>query len=59
MTYPDLDQKRDIVDNAVSIFKGFGYEKPKVAVLCAVEVLNPKMPETVDAAELKKMKSSK
>lgn len=58
MTYPDLDQKRDIVDNAVSIFKGFGYEKPKVAVLCAVEVLNPKMPETVDAAELKKMNES-
>lgn len=53
--YPTLEQKRDIIDNAVSVYKAFGYDDPKVAVLCAVEVLNPKMPETVDAAELKKM----
>lgn len=53
--YPTLEQKRDIIDNAVSVYKAFGYDNPKVAVLCAVEVLNPKMSETVDAAELKKM----
>ena len=58
MTYPNLDQKKDIVENAVGIFKGFGYDEPKVAVLCAVEVLNPKMPETVDADALKKMNQS-
>lgn len=37
------------------MFRGFGYERPKMAALCAVEVLNPKMQATVDAAELQKM----
>ena len=55
MTYPDLNQKKDIIENAVKVFRGFGYEKPKVAVLAAVEVENPKMKETVDGAELKRM----
>ncbi len=54
MLYPDLEQKKGIVKNAVQMFAGLGYEEPKVAAVCAVEVLNPKMPETVDAAELKK-----
>ena len=53
--YPTLEQKKDIIDNAVEVYKALGYDNPKVAVLCAVETLNPKMPETVDAAELKKM----
>ena len=53
--YPTLEQKKDIIDNAVEFYKALGYDNPKVAVLCAVETLNPKMPETVDAAELKKM----
>lgn len=55
LMYPNLEQKKDIVNNAVEVFRDLGYEKPKVAICCAVEVLNPKMPETVDAAELKKM----
>lgn len=55
MTYPTLEQKKDIINNAVGVFRGFGYENPKVAVLAAVEVVNPKMKETVEAAELKKM----
>lgn len=55
MLYPTLEQKKDIINNAVGVFKGFGYEEPKVAVLCAVEVVNPKMQETVDAAALKEM----
>lgn len=54
-TYPGLDEKRQIVSNAIKFYHGMGYEKPNVAALCAVEVLNPKMPETIDAAELKKM----
>lgn len=54
-TYPDLDKKKHIVENAVRLFHGLGYEKPTVAALCAVEVVNPKMQETVDAAELKRM----
>lgn len=53
--YPDLEKKKDIVINAVDMFKGMGYERPKVAALCAVELVNPKMPETLDAQALKVM----
>ena len=53
--YPDLESKKAIAVNAVDMFKNLGYEKPKIAALCAVEVVNPKMPETVDADALKKM----
>ena len=54
-TYPDLDCKRAIIDNAVRMLIALGIEKPKVAVLAAVEKPNPKMPETLDAAALKKL----
>jgi len=53
--YPDLEQKRQLVINAVGAMKKMGIEMPKVAILAAVEEVNPKMPETVDAYELKKM----
>ncbi|MBI4725616.1 bifunctional enoyl-CoA hydratase/phosphate acetyltransferase [candidate division TA06 bacterium] len=52
---PDLIAKIDIINNAVEIAHKMGMEKPKVAVLAAVEVINPEMPETMDAAELSKM----
>ena len=52
-TYPDLDGKRAIVENAVKMLNALGFDNPKVAVLAAVEKLNPKMPETVDADALK------
>ncbi|HTY07901.1 MAG TPA: phosphate butyryltransferase [Candidatus Edwardsbacteria bacterium] len=52
---PDLAAKMDIVNNAVDVAHKLGIEKPKVAILAAVEVLNPEMPETADAAELSKM----
>ncbi len=52
---PDLAAKADIINNAVGLAHKLGIEKPKVAVLAAVEVVNPEMPETVDAAELWKM----
>ncbi len=54
-TYPDLEKKVDIVKNAVGFFKGLGYGTVNVAALCAIETVNPKMPETVHAAELKQM----
>lgn len=54
-TYPDLEKKVGIVKNAVSFFHRIGVEKPNVAALCAIETINPKMQETVDAAELKRM----
>jgi phosphate butyryltransferase len=53
--YPDLEQKRCILENAVGLFRRLGCERPKVAVLAAVENVNEKMPETVDAAALKRM----
>lgn len=54
-TYPDLEGKRGILENAVDIMHKVGVENPKVAVLCAVEKYNPKMKETVDAAALKEL----
>jgi phosphotransacetylase len=54
-TYPDLDQKKAILENAIGLLHAFGIEYPKVAVLTAVEKLNPKMKETVDADALKTM----
>jgi len=52
VTAPDLAQKRGIVENAVDFLHKLGYDMPKVAALAAVEVVNDKMPETVDAAAL-------
>ncbi|MFV0517976.1 MAG: bifunctional enoyl-CoA hydratase/phosphate acetyltransferase [Aminipila sp.] len=55
LPYPDLQQKAMIIENAVRVLKALGNKKPKVAVLAAAEVVNPKMRESVEAAELKKM----
>jgi phosphate butyryltransferase len=52
---PDLMAKVDIINNAVEISQKLGVEKPKVAVMAAVEVLNPEMQDTVDATHLAKM----
>ena len=50
---PGLDQKRHILSNALDLCRFLGYEQPKAAVLCAVETVNPHMPETRDGAALK------
>ena len=50
---PDLEQKRHILRNAVDFCRFLGYDQPKAAALCAVETVNPSMPETQDAAILK------
>lgn len=55
LTYPDTNQKVAAICNAVEAFHALGTENPKVAILTAVEKVNPKMPETVEAAEIKKM----
>ncbi|MGQ9618598.1 MAG: bifunctional enoyl-CoA hydratase/phosphate acetyltransferase [Candidatus Aminicenantia bacterium] len=52
---PGLKEKREIVENAVWAYHRLGFENPKVAILAAIEVVNPSMPATVDADELKKM----
>ena len=53
--YPDLETKANIIRNTVEIAQACGVDNPKVAPLAAVEVVNPKMPCTVDAEELTKM----
>ncbi|MCR4845970.1 MAG: phosphate butyryltransferase [Eubacterium sp.] len=53
--YPTLEDKANIIRNTVEICEACGIDNPKVAPLAAVEVVNPKMPETVEADELKKM----
>lgn len=55
MMYPNLEQKRAIIENAVGFYHALDTDTPKVAVLAAIEHVNPKMPEAVDAAELKAM----
>lgn len=50
--YPDLATKVKIIENALIVARGLGIEKPGVAPLAAVEVLNPDMPATVEAAAL-------
>ena len=53
--YPTLDDKRDIVQNAIDLAHALGLEKPKIAILSAVETVNDKIKSTVDAACLCKM----
>jgi phosphotransacetylase len=52
---PDLICKQHIVQNAIDLLHSLGNAKPKVAILSAVETVNPKMPSTLDAAALCKM----
>lgn len=53
--YPTLEDKVNIINNTVEICEACGVHNPKVAPLAAVEVVNPKMPVTVEAAELTRM----
>ena len=52
---PDLDAKRDIVQNAIELAHIVGIKTPKVAILSAVETVSPKLRSTLDAAALCKM----
>ncbi len=53
--FPDLQTKRDIVQNAVDLAIALGVHVPKVAILSAVETVTPSIPSTLDAAALCKM----
>ncbi len=53
--YPTLEDKVHIINNTLEITKACGIENPKIAPLAAVEVINPKMPATVEAGELTRM----
>jgi phosphotransacetylase len=52
---PTLEDKVDIVQNAIDVARAFGVERPKVAILAAVETVSSRMPATLDAAALCKM----
>lgn len=52
---PTLEQKRDIILNAVDALRALGYEQPKVGVLSAAEKVNPKSVDSTDAAALKEL----
>lgn len=52
---PDLDAKRDIVQNAIDLFVGLGLGTPRVAILSAVETVTSRIPSTIEAAALCKM----
>src|SRR5262245_1179797 len=53
--FPDLDAKRDIVQNAIDLFTQVGLRTPRVPILSAVETVTSKIPSTIDAAALCKM----
>lgn len=52
---PNLDEKRQIIENSVKIAHAVGNKDPKVGIICAVEKVNPQMEATLHAAELVKM----
>lgn len=52
---PDLAAKRDIIQNAIDLYAGLGLGVPRVAILSAVETVNPAIPSTLEAAALCKM----
>lgn len=53
--FPDLEVKKHIIQNAIDLSRALGVEKPLVAILSAVETVNPKIPSTIEAAALCKM----
>ena len=53
--FPTLEDKVDIVQNAIDLVRSLGLERPKVAILSAVETVTSKIPSTIDAAALCKM----
>jgi phosphate acetyltransferase len=53
--YPTLEQKRDIVQNAINLARVLGVDSPRVALLAAVETISSRLTSTLDAAALCKM----
>lgn len=54
-TFPDLDKKVQILDNAAGVLHKLGYERIHAACVCGAETVNPKIQSTVDAFELTQM----
>jgi len=57
--FPTLEDKIHIVQNAIDLVRALGFDQPKVAILSAMETVNPKVPSTVEAAALCKMADRK
>jgi len=53
--FPTLEDKADIILNAIDLAKALGLKEPRVAILSAMETVNPKVPSTLEAAALCKM----
>ena len=54
-TFPDLEKKTEILENAAMVLQALGYEEINAACVCGAEVVNPKIQSTVDADALSKM----
>lgn len=54
-TFPDLEKKIEILENAAKVFKALGYDEINAACICGAEVVNPKIQSTVDAKTLSEM----
>ena len=54
-TFPDLDKKAEILENAAMVLQALGYETINAACICGAEVVNPKIQSTVDADALAHM----
>jgi phosphate acetyltransferase len=57
--FPTLEDKMHIIQNAIDLAHALGFPQPKVAILSAMETVNPKVPSTVEAAALCKMADRK
>ena len=57
--FPTLEDKKHIVQNAIDLLTALGFPQPKVAILSAMETVNPDVPSTVEAAALCKMADRK
>ncbi|OHV09745.1 phosphate acetyltransferase [Kushneria phosphatilytica] len=53
--HPNLEEKRDIVQNAADLARALGIRLPRIAIVCAVETVTPQMQSTLEAAALCKM----
>lgn len=54
-TFPDLDKKAEILENAAMVLQALGYEHINASCVCGAEQVNPKVQSTVDADALSKM----
>ncbi|MDD5766301.1 MAG: bifunctional enoyl-CoA hydratase/phosphate acetyltransferase [Candidatus Marinimicrobia bacterium] len=52
---PDLETKKAILKNAIGVAERLGNPRPNASIICPIEDVNPKIPETIDAAELQKL----